>query len=323
MPGFPDFSRLESDITSKLLSSDSYLLSYDKTPGGGGGAEAAVPIFALSSDSSYVSRDEQLGTVKGGVEGCGYDQQKYAGIEDGEVGLMGLMVLHKASEPTSDEQDRPPLSIVAKVFSAPSIVDGVAPVGTVATKELVSDLPTDDCTRLSELSPHTMALLSFALSPLTPLFVDAVFVPPHALDNALVQQQDEGDSSMEMKVSKEIGGELAEAQSKQEKSFKPPEPGCVKVTVSGKSGTSTERVEMKEKMSPCVNVAEEDRPLRVDAATLTMKEEVEEKRREEQWQLQREEDHRRLDQLQEELRRMEARQKRQHDRQVLCFGRQV
>jgi hypothetical protein len=261
-----------------------------------------MPIFALSSDSSYVSRDEQ-GTVKGGVEGYGYDQQKYAEIEGGEVGLMGLMGLHKASEPTSDEQDRPPLSIVAKVFSAPSIVDGVAPVGTVATKELASGLPTDDCTQLSELSPRMIALLSCALSPLTPLFVDAVFVPPHALDNALVQQQDEGDASMEMKVSKEIGGELVEAQSKQEKGLKPPEPGCLKVTVSEKSDTGTERLEMNEKMSPCVNVAQQ---------------EVEEKPRdEEQWQLQREEDDRRLDQSQQELWRMAARQERQPPRQLI------
>ena len=80
-------------------------------------------------------------------------------------------------------------------------------------KEVASELPRDNCTGLSELSPRTMALLSFTLSPLTPHFVDAVFVPPPALDNALVQQEEKDDGSMEMKMSSmEIGGELVETQ---------------------------------------------------------------------------------------------------------------
>jgi hypothetical protein len=164
-----------------------------------------------------------------------------------------------------------------------------------------------------------MALLSFTLSPLTPHFVDAVFVPPPALDNALVQQEEKDDGSMEMKMSSmEIGGELVETQSKQEKGLTPPERhefvGCEKATVSEKA--DTERVEMKEKTSPRVNEAENEKPLRLDAATRKLKEAVEEKRNEEeQRQLQREEDDGQLEQLQEEMRRMKVRGKGRLERQ--------
>jgi len=111
LPDFSDFPRVESDITSQLLSTDSSLLSYDKKPSGWGGEGVFLPAFVLSSDSSHVSQDE-LGFVKGGKEGNAHAsdaQQKLASLEDAGAGKLGDTRFY--------EWQRPPSPTLAQVRS--------------------------------------------------------------------------------------------------------------------------------------------------------------------------------------------------------------
>jgi len=239
------------------------------------------------------------------------------------------------SEGVLDEQKSPSLSIKAQSFSDP--VDS-----NVGKREAMAEgMPTEERTPLSALSPRTMALLSFALSPLTPLFVDALFVPPLVLDGTVAQpEKDEC-------VSKEKGSSCMEAEKKLEQL----DSEGLRAAVLEKSDAYIVTVERKEVTMPLANFVtektqgagctqelkdsprvekepEEQRGMKAeqetllrDEASLRMEEDMQEKQRtEEQWQLRCDEDDRRLEQLQEQIRLLEGPQQQEsHPLVQICM----